>query len=286
MSAPIVTVRTLLGENTVPVLAALAAHLSATSGLDLRFENGDGARSSDDHDIWQHDLVWACGLISLRSIDATRRARDTRAADDADGIGADSDRVGARTIGDIIAAPVFAGETSACYHSLIVARPDGPVRTMADVASCRVAVNESASWSGCQGLLAYLSAAGHDADFAAVMISGTHRRSVEAVAEGGADAAAIDHTVWQHLVFIDPLLTKRLTVIGRTPDWPAPPFVVSGALEGAVRERLIAGLLGVRSGAVEGLERIEACDEERYRGLLASAVEQAALTRVLLARSS
>lgn len=251
------TAQTLLGENAVAALAALTAHLRRTTGLDLRFDGDGGAPTSDDAAAWRHDLVWACGLLAMRTL---------RAAD---------------TSGEIVAAPVFAGERTAHYHSVIVARPDGPVRTVADVARCRVAINERASWSGCHALLAHFSAAGHRADFAAVTTSGAHRRSVEAVADGRSDAAAIDGTIWEWLTRTEPALTDRLAVIGRTVDWPAPPFVLSGALERPLRERLTAGLLAVRAGDVPGLERIEACDATRYRTMLARADEQEALVREL-----
>jgi len=272
-----ITVRTLLGDNTVPVLASLAAYLSRKTGFDLRFDDADGARSSDDTVIWRHDLVWACGLLAKRTLEIARRARSgPTATDTAEGAQA--------AIGEIVAAPVFPEETAACYHSVIVARPDGPVRISADVAVSRVVINEIASWSGCHALLAHLSAGGHEIGFDTVLVSGAHRRSAEVVAAGGADAAAIDSTIWRYLVHTEPTLTARLAVVERTADWPAPPFLLSTTLDEDVRERLLAELLAVREGDVAGLERVEACSGRRYREMLARAEMQTRLTRAMLGR--
>lgn len=246
MSRTRITVQTLLGDNAVAALGALVPHLRDRSGLDVRFAHGDGARPSDDRSVWDHDLVWACGLVTARTLGSG---------------GFD---------GDVVAAPVFAGESSAVYRSAIVARPGGPVRALADLARCRVAVNETASWSGCRGPLSQLAAEGHGRAFGATVITGTHRRSVEAVADGRADAAAIDCTVWRHLGVGDPTLAERAVAVDVTRDWPAPPFTLHRRLDAATRARLLDALTAPTPGDVPAIDRIVACDAHPYRAMLAS----------------
>ena len=249
------TAATLLGHNAVAILPGLCAHLSRRTGLELRIEARDGDRSSDAPTAWRHDLLWACGLLSLRAVVAADRAQ----------------------VGEIVAAPVFAGERAPCYRSLVVARRDGPVRTLADVAGGRVAINEGASWSGCHALLAHLARSDLSADFAAVLTSGSHRRSLEAVADGRADAAAIDHTVWAHLAREEPTLTRTLRIVDRTADRPAPPFLLGRDIDPPERAALLDALLGLAPGDVEGISHVQACTAEAYRPLLDAAERQAAI---------
>ncbi len=237
---PIVRVQTLLGDNAVAAMTGLAALLRERSGLDVRFTDGDGARSSHDAAVWEHDLVWACGLVTARAL----------------GSGAFD--------GDVIAAPVFAGERSPVYRSTIVTRPDADVHALADLARCRVAVNEPASWSGCQGPLAQLRADHGRHAFGDVVPTGTHRRSVEAVADGRADAAAIDGTVWEYLQWTVPASCTGVIEVDRTEDWPAPPFAVHHRLGARVRTRLVEALLSLVPGEVPGLDGVVAADAAPY----------------------
>ena len=239
-----VTVQTLLGDNAVRILADLAAHLERETGLEVRFEGGDGARASNDGSVWDHDLVWACGLVTARALARREFA------------------------GDVVAAPVFAGETRAVYRSVVVARSGGPVRRLSDLARARVAVNETASWSGYRGPLAELARAGPPRAFGETLLTGTHRASVEAVAAGRADAAAIDCTVWEHLARTDTAATDRVIVVDRTGDWPAPPFSLADGLDPDVRARLTAALTTVRPGQVPGLEAALPAVAASYEAML------------------
>ena len=241
----LVTVQTLLGDNAVRILADLVPRLRESTGLDLQFRDGDGARASDDGSVWGHDLVWACGLVTARAL----ASGDFR--------------------GRVVAAPVFAGETRPVYRSVVVARPDGPVRRLADLARHRVAVNETASWSGCRGPLAELARVGLPRAFGETLPTGTHRASVEAVAAGHGDAAAIDCTVWEHLRRADPATTGRVLVVDRTGDWPAPPFSLADRLDPDVRARLVDALTGLRPADVAGLEGAVPAGAAPYEAMLA-----------------
>ena len=258
-AAPL-TAATLLGHNAVAMLPALCAQLARRTGLDVRCESGDGDRPSGESDAWRHELVWACGLASLRAIEAASGTPT-------------------RSVGRIVAAPVFTGESSAGYRSLLVVRRDSSIRTLAEVARARVAINERVSWSGCHALLEHLSANALAIDFRAVLGSGSHRRSLEAVGEGRADAAAIDDSVWRHLERTAPDLTRSLRVVARTSDWPAPPFLLGRGLDEERHDALLGALLALRPGEVPGLARVEACDERRYRPMFEAAERQAGIVR-------
>ena len=256
------TAATLLGRNTTDVLAALVDHLASRTGLALRFDADHALRDSEDRDAWRRDLIWACGLLSMRVLESG-------------GTGA-----------SIVAAPVFAGQEDARYHSVVVARADGDVGSTARVARARLAVNEFASWSGCHALLAHLAARGHSPRFAAVVASGSHRASVEAVGDDRADVAAVDHTVWDHLRRTEPPLTDGLVVVERTRSWPAPPFLLAGTLDPGTRARLLDALVAVGPGDVDGLERVEPCGADAYRVLLDEATARESVVEALRRRAS
>jgi len=172
---------TLLGPNTVDPLDAVVRHLA---GRGHRLEIVDSRAGVD--------LLWACGLLTAELI--------------ADGAEL-----------EVVAAPVFPGETEPVYRSVVVARRAGQ-------GTRRLAVNEYGSWSGYQGLLRshrlapWLSGE--------IVISGSHLDSIAAVAAGNADAAAIDHSVWDWVVAHQPALVADLMVLETSDDWPAPPFSV------------------------------------------------------------
>ncbi len=80
------------------------------------------------------------------------------------------------------------------------------------------------------------------------------------VLAGAADCAAIDSSVWDDRNGRDPRL-KEIRVVGRTRDWPAPPFAVSRAIDAEMRRAIAASL--TRSAPV-GLEAIVPADDADY----------------------
>ncbi len=227
------TAATYLGENTVPILAAIAERLGAGFDPDRPRSSADARR--DCSTAGGPDLMWACGRLTAQLV--------------AEGV----------LDGDVVAAPVFAGQQAAVYHSVLLARPGGPA-SLAAAAGARLAVNEAESWSGHHALLAHLAGLGLSIDqFSTVEWTGSHRASVAAVAEGRADMAAIDHTVWEHLG-----RSVELVVIDRTRDWPAPPFTLRRGASSAARDRLLA----IGPGDVAGLDGIEPVDIGHYQRLL------------------
>lgn len=52
----------------------------------------------------------------------------------------------------------------------------------------------------------------------------SHRKAVEAVASGMADAASMDSFVWDTLTQVKPELTHRTRIIGASPEYGFPPF--------------------------------------------------------------
>ena len=223
----------------MPIVRRLGDRLTAELGIDLAAELAptwtDFMAAIDDGTV---RVVWLCGLATAELIDS------------------------GRFDAEIVAAPVFPGESGPVYRSVVVARREAGRSTIDDLAGSRLAINAYGSWSGYHALRAHLAEAGRfDAFFSSVTETGGHDASIDSVLAGEADCAAIDCSVWDARSARDPRL-RELQVVARTRDHPAPPFSVSRALDADVRR----GDHG-RPGAVAraaGLEAIVPATDTDY----------------------
>ncbi|MGA2044217.1 MAG: PhnD/SsuA/transferrin family substrate-binding protein [Roseiarcus sp.] len=149
----------------------------------------------------------------------------------------------------LIATPVYAfdGCEGAEHCSFVVARLGDSRRGLADFAGARAALNAGDSNSGMNLFRATIAPLARGAPFfAAVIETGSHRASLEAVGAGAADLAAIDCVSFALIAAGRPELVAGIGIVARTPRAPALPFVISAALAGdrldAVRGALFATL--------------------------------------------
>jgi ABC-type phosphate/phosphonate transport system substrate-binding protein len=122
------------------------------------------------------------------------------------------------------------------YCSVLVARATDPREGIAAFAGARLAVNEALSQSGWAAPSAAARAAG--IGFVSVALTGAHRASAKAVAEGQADLAAIDAVTWALMRRHDGW-TSGLRELGRTPPTPGLPLI---AAQGAPVEETFAAV--------------------------------------------
>jgi ABC-type phosphate/phosphonate transport system substrate-binding protein len=189
----------------------------------------------------------------------------------------------------LLAAPVQDDprcEGRPVYWTDIVARADGPIRTLDDLAGRRFGYTTPDSQSGYQAprvLLAPLAAARGGRLFASVVGPlVTPRRVVEAVVAGDADAGPVDSYALRLLRDTEPALVAPLHVVASTPPTPCPPLVASASLPAAIADRLRDALLDTGPVAALGLagfarvapreydalaERADAVDISGYRAL-------------------
>jgi len=146
-----------------------------------------------------------------------------------------------------VAAPVLRGERYGgrpIYFSDVIVRADSSLRAWRDLEGRVLACNEACSHSGYQVVRARLAAGGHGGDyFSRALEAGSHRRAIELVESGRADAAAIDSTVLEDEQRQRPELATRLRVIDSLGPSPAPPLVVSRRLPPEPRRALLEALL-------------------------------------------
>lgn len=130
----------------------------------------------------------------------------------------------------LVATPSFRleGLRPGHYRSLVVVRESSPYAELRELLGTRCAINNSTSHSG-MNCLRFLLVQLHQrgAFFSKLMVSGSHRRSLELVTQGEAEVAAIDQVSFTLLQEHCPELTAGVRVIAETEQVPAPPYVTS-----------------------------------------------------------
>ena len=114
-------------------------------------------------------------------------------------------------------------EPAGSYHSVIISHEnDDELETHLE--GKRAVINGDDSYSGCLALKCYLADRGLESPFASVIVSGSHRDSLCAVASRNADIAAIDSVSWHLAKQCEPAI-KSLKVIAHTETRPGLPLI-------------------------------------------------------------
>jgi len=172
------------------------------------------------------------------------------------------------------------------HRSFVVVALGSRAETVSALRGSRFAVNGFDSNSGMnlpRRLLAPLADGG--SFFASVVVSGSHVRSMEMVAAGEADAAAIDCVTFGFCALYRPALVAGLRVVAETPASPAIPFITGSATPPDVAAALSRCLVSEVGEALAGL-RITAVlppRPEAYEAVMAYETEAAALSYPVLA---
>jgi ABC-type phosphate/phosphonate transport system substrate-binding protein len=169
----------------------------------------------------------------------------------------------------LLATPRYsaAGCEGALYRSAIIVRTTDPAICLADLRHRRCAVNDPASNSGMNLLRAEVAPlAGATAFFSEPILTGSHAASIDAVASGQADVAAIDCISWSHLRHLRPAATAGLRVLAWTRASPGLPLITAAATSRSTRDAIMLALdhvaaapelKPVRSALrLEGFERV------------------------------
>ena len=159
------------------------------------------------------------------------------------------------------------------YFAEVVMRRDEPgshaIGPHAIGPAGRMVYNDKASLTGWLAMHDHLSTQSLSSEmFASVMQSGSHARSMELIAEGAADVATIDATVWQRA---PAELRRRLSVVASVGPYPSQPVVVHPSVQPALAGQIRHALLTLHERhdvAVHGLVRYAPVDASAYRALV------------------
>jgi ABC-type phosphate/phosphonate transport system substrate-binding protein len=149
----------------------------------------------------------------------------------------------------LIATPEygFPGCEGASHRSFIIRAARDPRRGFSEFRGATAALNAHDSNTGMNLFRAAIaSVAGGTPFFEAIVVTGSHRASIEAIAHGQADLASIDCVSFAHLRRGRPELIERVAVVAESPLSPGLPFIASKSLEprtlAVVREALFVAL--------------------------------------------
>ncbi len=127
----------------------------------------------------------------------------------------------------LVGTPNFAvsGCEAGYYRSAIVVRNDDKDKNPTDFENKTFAYNSKESHSGYASAFSYFATHGYW--FTNHHISGSHRRSAQAVAEGIADIASLDAVTWRLLQTYEEDLSQQLCVLDWTAPTPGLPYITA-----------------------------------------------------------
>lgn len=139
--------------------------------------------------------------------------------------------------------PQVRGET--VYRSYIIVRKESPYRNFADLRGKVFALTDPLSNTGklFPDYLTVQAGSNMKRYFGRTFFTGGHDNSIEAVAEGLADGAAVDSLIWESLARKGADPAARTRVMLRSPPFGIPPVAVNPNLPKPMKERLRKTLL-------------------------------------------
>ncbi len=145
----------------------------------------------------------------------------------------------------LVATPHYAvpGCEGPGYCSLILVRAGSRFRSLADLRECRAAFNGRDSQSGYNAFRSAIAPLAREGRFfAEVVETGSHAASLEAVADGRADVAAVDCVSLALIGRYRPPVVGEVREVGRTLSAPGLPYITSMDAGEDRLHRLRAGL--------------------------------------------
>ncbi|HEY5996024.1 MAG TPA: phosphate/phosphite/phosphonate ABC transporter substrate-binding protein [Candidatus Deferrimicrobiaceae bacterium] len=139
---------------------------------------------------------------------------------------------------ELLAMPQAYGVTS--YQSYIIVPAKSRAGSLDSLRGKTFAFTDPLSNSGCLVPRYMLSEMGETPSsfFRKTVFLKTHDKSIEAVAEGLVDGAAVDSLIWEYENRHDPRDTSRTRVIVRSEPYGIPPFVVRPGLDPDLKRRI------------------------------------------------
>ncbi len=154
---------------------------------------------------------------------------------------------------DLIARPVF--EDGLYYRSAFIVRSDSGIDSLHQLKDTVLAYTDPESHTGYLVPRYLIHGIGHDPDdfYRQTIFTGSHDRSIKAVAMGTVDAAAIDHLVLESIQQRNPGLASQVKVIYKSDTFGAPPVAAPAELNQGLRDELKKALLQMHTSE-EGRE--------------------------------
>ena len=148
---------------------------------------------------------------------------------------------------ELLVAPQTNGQT--VYYSYIIVPKDSPVKSFAELRGKTFAFTDPNSNSG-KLVPTYMLAKMKetpDSFFKKYIFSYAHDKSIELVAQGMVDGAAVDSLIWEYDNQFQPENTSRTKIIEKSDPYGIPPITVRKDLDAETKEKLRQAFLNMHS---------------------------------------
>ena len=164
---------------------------------------------------------------------------------------------------ELLAQPEFKAGLS--YRCVLIVPKGSSALEWGDLKGKTVAFTDPESNTGCLVPRAALIAQGYKPEefFGKVIFTGSHDRSVRAVASGVVDAAAVDSLVFYPMVENDPSLSEKVRVVWSSEPFGPPAIVVPTNLDAGLKAALRQALFSLHKTS-EGSEVLATMGIERF----------------------
>ena len=146
---------------------------------------------------------------------------------------------------ELLAVPVMNGKTR--YRSYIVTRSDSSARSLTDLQNLVFAFTDPLSLTGYIYPTARVNQMGRTTTdfFQKTFFTESHDKSIEAVATGVADGAAVDSLIFDALLGQEDSFAGRLKIIETSGEFGMPPVVVPQGVSAEIKRKLLKVLLSM-----------------------------------------
>ena len=146
---------------------------------------------------------------------------------------------------EVLAVPVVKEKTT--YQSYIITTRDNPARSLEELQDHVFAFTDPLSLSGRIYPVATINTLGYTTDsfFKKTFYTESHDKSIEAVATGLADGAAVDSLIFDSLYELPGSFARQVRVIHKSEEFGMPPVVVTPSLDKESKRALLKVLLGM-----------------------------------------
>jgi phosphonate transport system substrate-binding protein len=165
---------------------------------------------------------------------------------------------------DLIAVPEFKNNRK--YQCLFVVGKNSIINNISDLKGKSFAFTDPESNTGCIVPSWFITEQGEDPKtyFSKIVYTGTHDRSLDAVARGLVDGAGVDSLIYHSFIENHPEAKDSLRVIWKSKSFGAPPVVVPSGLPESLKRQFREIFLSM-SQSVQGREILDGIGIERFR---------------------
>ncbi|SDB20284.1 phosphonate transport system substrate-binding protein [Desulfonatronum thiosulfatophilum] len=146
---------------------------------------------------------------------------------------------------ELLATPVVQGEHE--YRSYLIVHQESPFQSLEDLRGTTFAFTDPQSNTGRLVPEYWLARMGERPEtfFRDVIYTYSHDNSIQAVAQGLVDGAAVDNLIWDFFDQKKPVHTSRTRIIKTSDSYGIPPIVVSSSLPPELTDQIRDLLLGM-----------------------------------------